>query len=241
MRAVFMIFFIAIAILVRAQDINLCSCDSTYDKNFKVNLKGQVFMTKPGIAGKEYFIPAYLQGTIFLTDGTLAEDVQIRYNGRIDGLLLLPYNSGKEILLDKYFINEFWLKNDKDNSILDFKKIYVTKDLSNDSVEIFGQTLFQDKLSLFVLRRYVHQKDIMEHINNSQISIEFYGPSFIYYYQLPNHRTIAFKSFKKKDFYKLFPDDKEMMKKLFKQQHQKRFKNEEDLIKITKLLNSLFT
>ena len=240
MRAILVILLISVTLALQAQDEKPCSCNNALDEAFEVTYKGQVYQGLQGIIGDEFFNSSYLKGNIYFEDGEVAEDVQLRYNGRIDGLLMLPPNSGREILLDKYFIREFWLKGYAGNAIINFKKIKIIKEQGDDSTEIFGQVLYQNKLSLYAYRRYVYKADKIEDVKNSVVSKASYGPSFIYYFQLPNHHTIGFKSFKKKDLYKLFPGDEELMKKLFKEKHQRKFQSEEDLIRITGILNSLF-
>jgi hypothetical protein len=240
-KAILIILFILYIPTVRAQDEKWCSCSNAMDESFRVSLKGQVYKGTVGLRGTEFFKPVYLSGSIFLEDGEVAENVQLKYNGRIDELLLLPPNSGKEIMLDRFFIREFWLKNEADSSILDFKKIKVPKESTNDTMEVFGQLLYHDNLSLFAYRHYDYIKEIVENINDIPVSWEVYGPSFVYYFQLPNNKMIAFKSFRKKDLYKLFPGDVELMKKLFREKHIRKFRKEEDLIRITKVLNLMYT
>jgi hypothetical protein len=225
---------------IRAQEEKWCSCSDAMDESFRVSLKGQVYMGSAGLRGTEFFKPDYLRGSIFMEDGGVAENVQLKYNGRIDELLLLPPNSVKEIMLDRYFIREFCLKNDVDSSMLDFKKIKVPKESTNDTIEIFGQLLYHDNLSLFAYRHYEYIREIVENINDRPVSWDIYGPSFVYYFQLPNSQMIAFKSFRKKDLYKLFPGNEELMKNLFREKHIRKFRKEEDLIRITKVLNLMY-
>jgi len=222
-----------------AQNEKPCSCGSELNEAFEARLKGKLYQPLPGLLGSEYFIPGYLNGDIFLEDGQVGYDQQIRYNGRIDELLLLPQNSYKEIILDKYFIKEFSIK-DVITGKLNFRKIKVVKEFNSDSVEIFGQVLYQSKLALYAYRRYVFEQEISEYAGGRLIARKSFGPSFIYYFKLPDNKTIGFKSFRKRQLYKLFPGNKDLMRKLFKEKHQHRFRKEDDLIRITEILNSMF-
>jgi hypothetical protein len=188
----------------------------------------------------EFFNPEYVIGDIYLEDGQVAFDERIRYNGRIDDLLLLPPGTSHEIVLDKYFIKAFSWKDYNDTSIIYFSKIKVPGENSNDIIVIYGQVLCKNKLSLYAFRRYIHIEDVNEHVNGDLIAHSKYGPSFIYYFKLPDSKTIGFKILKERNLYTLFPDKKDALKQLFREHHQHRFKKETDLVKITALLNSLY-
>jgi hypothetical protein len=212
--------------------------NSTYPALFEPKLSGEIYYPKL-ILGKEYFNETYWDGDIEFYDGQIATDKRLRYNGRIDGLLFLPPNSGREILLDRYFIQGFRLKIEAENTLVYFRKINVKKEFSTDTTDVFAQLLYRNKLSLYAFRRFVHTGDVIVPVENSQISKEFYEASTIYYFQLPNGKTIGFKKFRKRDLYKLFPGNKEIMKKLFREKHQRRFRKEDDLIKITEILTAI--
>jgi hypothetical protein len=234
------IYLLFIGLSLKAQDTATCPCQKELSEAFETGLKGQVYTGLPGMVGTEFFNQSYVNGDIILEHGEVVKNQQIRYNGRIDGVLLLPPHSSLEILLDKYFIKGFCLKNFMGKAPLCFSKIKVINGLGGDSIQIFGQILYHNKLSLYAYRQYVYQQDVLEDIGNTKIAKKQYGPSFIYYFQLPNGKTIGFKKFKKRDLYKVFPQNKELMKKLFKENHQRRFRNEDDLVRITEILNSFY-
>jgi hypothetical protein len=238
MRYLLIFYLLSVSWFTQAQEVKPCPCENDLNETFEARLKGKVYMRLSGLTGTEFYTPTYLKGDIFLENGEVAVDQFIRYNGRIDGLVLVPPYS-REIQLDKYFIKSFSLKNYKDGVNLYFSKITVAKEFSKDSVQIFGQILYQNRLSLYAFRRYIYQYDVLEHKGNKQIANPFYGPSFIYYFILPGGKTIGFKKFKKRDIYAIFPDRKDEIKRLFRENHQRKFKTEDNLIKITELLNTI--
>lgn len=240
MKYLIFIQLFCIGLTVRAQDSTICPCQKELSQAFTPGLKGQVYRGIPGMVGTEFFNQAYLKGDIMLEQGEVVKDQMIRYNGRIDGVLMLPPQSSAEILLDKFFIKGFCLKEFDGNFNVCFSKIRVVKEFSSDSTLIFAQVLYHSKLSLYAYRQYVYTEDVMVDVGNSRIAKKQFDPMFIYYFQLPNGRTIGFKSFKKRDLYKLFPGNKELMKKLFREKHQRHFRNENDLVSITEILNSLY-
>lgn len=239
MRNLLLVLTLFVPIYLNAQD-KPCPCNSELGVAFEAQLKGSAYKGMPDLVGEEFFNKEYTAGDIYLEDGQVSYDQKIRYNGRIDGLLMLPQNHLREIALDKIFIKGFSLKNIAGNGSLYFKKIKVAGVLKNDSVEIFGQELYRGKMSLYVHRRYVFENEVEQYLGERRVFRRLFVPSYVYYFKLPNNTSIGFISFRKKQLYKLFPSDKEMMKRLFREKHQHKFKTEEDIIAITEILNEMF-
>jgi len=235
------IYLFLFSFKVDSQDVKLGNCLDEYSNSIEPELKGQVYKGLAGLLGDEFFNPSYLKGDIFLSNGQIAYGQYLRYNGRIDELLLLRPETSHQILLDKYFIQGFCLKKTDSSVQIFFDKISVIKELGADSSQIFAQVLYRNKLSLYAFRRFLNNQHILVRLNSGEEVLQnSYAASFIYYFKLPNGQTIGFKSLKGRDLYKLFPGNKELIKKFFKEKHQRRFNTEEDLIRITKLLNTLY-
>jgi hypothetical protein len=209
-----------------------CLCENAESETFESKLTGELYVYQAGLIGTEFFNIDYAKGDIVLQNGEMVHDKLLRYNGRVDGLLMLSSND-QEVLLDKYFIKEFSFNN------FTFRKIKVIRDFNSDTSEVYGQILYENKLSLYVFRQCSFNQDVLTYVANHQISKQSFHPSPIFYFQLPNHKTIGFKKFRKRDLFHLFPDKKDAMRKLFREKHQHRFKNEADLIQITALLNEM--
>lgn len=239
MKYLIIVCLLLFTLKILAQDTLSCNCIKQLDENYTPKLQGQVYRGLAGMVGSDFFTPEYLKGDIYLENGEISYDQQLRYNGRIDGLVLTPPNSSKEILLEKYFIKAFCLKKFKGNADIKFEKIKIHNELRNDSSSIFGQVLYQNKLSLYAYRRFDLQ-DVSDIAEGKQVVRKLYTPSFTYYFRLPDNTTIGFKSLKKRNLYKVFPANKDLMRKIFREKHLRRFLNEEDLIQLTEGLNSLY-
>jgi hypothetical protein len=232
MRELFIIMALTILSASAVAQDSPCLCENLESETFEPKLMGELFVYQAGLIGTEFFNIDYAKGDIVLQNGEMVHDKRLRYNGRVDGLLMLSSND-QEILLDKYFIKEFSFNN------CTFRKIKVIKDFNSDTSEVYGQILYENKLSLYVFRQCVFNQDVLTYVSNHQISKQSFHPLPIFYFQLPNHKTIGFKKFKKRDLFHLFPDKKDAMRKLFREKHQHRFKSEADLIQITALLNEM--
>ncbi len=231
----FLILWLLIPSFVEAQDSINCKLPLEYNEIFDAKLKGQMYIGALNIIGIEFYNESYVPGNVYLENGEVATNQQLRYNGRIDGLLLNPAGSSLEILLDNYFIKGFCLQLQSNGKCFSFQKIQIA-----DSLQVFAQELYAGKLSLYVYRRYSLEETIVQVVEGAAAEKKLYKPSFVYYFKLPNNSTIGFKRFKKRDLYKLFPDNKALMRKIFREKHQRRFKDEADLTRITELLSSLY-
>ena len=240
MKYLIIIQLLFMGLAVNAQDTTVCPCQKEVSEAFVSNLKGQIYHGMPTLVGSEFYNESYSSGDIMLEGGEVVKDQQIRYNGRIDGILLLPPKSALEILLNTYFLKGFCLKNSKGNYDHCFTKLKVIKEFGSDSSLIYGEILYQNKLSLYAYRRYAFDKEVIVDMANTKIAQSVFGPSFIYYFKLPNGRTIGFKKFRKRNLYQLFPGNKELMRQLFKEKHQRRFSDEQDLIRIAEILNLMY-
>jgi hypothetical protein len=222
-----------------AQDNNSCACEDSIRSLFESKLTGEVYQPMI-LRGMEFYHINYGDGTIILENGDTIFHHQIRYNGRMDALLYLVPNTVHEIQLDKFAIKEFDFNENQNYQREVFRKIRVKNDFFSDTAEVFSQLLYEDSLSLYVFRQYVSKRDQLVAVTNDrEISKPLYVPSFIYYFQLRNRKTIGFKKFKRKDLFDLFPEHKETMKKLFRENRQRKFKSESDLVQITKILNQI--
>lgn len=240
MKYIFIFYLTLFSIIARAQDSLTCALPKDYNYVFDANLAGETYTRSFGLVGREFFFENYLVGDVFLENGGVAHNQMLKYNGRIDGLLLYSSKNKSEILLDSYFIKGFCLKDQNSNSSYMFNKIKIVSDFTEDSIQVFAHELYTGKLSLYAYRRFVFDEEVIENITGSKVAKKSFKPSYVYYFKLPNSKTIGFKRFRKRDLYKLFPENKELMRRIFKDKHQRRFKNEEDLTKITELLNPLF-
>ncbi|MDP4209882.1 MAG: hypothetical protein Q8928_13805 [Bacteroidota bacterium] len=220
-----------------SQNHKPCPCDLAADSVFSPKLIGTVYYQLFGIIGTEFFNKAYVRGNIVLTNDDTARNINMRYNGRIDGLLYWPQKSGSEILLDKSYIKEFSLEYPSENSKSVFQRMKIVISLTNDSSEHFCQRLYLGNLSLFAYRQCVLAQIVNEYVGKSLVAKSLYEPKIIYYFKLPNNRTIGFKRLNRRSLSSIFPKDKELLKSVLKKLHQRRFRKEEDFIKLASALN----
>jgi hypothetical protein len=211
------------------------SCDAVLNSLIEPNLTGDSYQSPLPLSsiGSQFFIEDWLNGDIYLSNKNIVRNMNLRYNAYLDMLIWLTPLNYEQVKLDKAPIEGFCL-NGKSGATHCFIKIPIKYDLSFDSLVVFGEVLYQSRISLFAYRRV----DFAGYdINSTDYYIETYKLSTLYLFRLENGKTIGFRRYKKRDVVKLFPDKKEMIIAKLRELKQHHFRTEADLINITKALN----
>jgi hypothetical protein len=222
-----------------SQDRKPCLCDSLNSELWETKLTGDVFQISKIGEGSQFFLDEWLMGDIRMTNNMVVHDKHMNYNGFIDELIFLESNSFTRVKVDKELISGFCLKDEKSNAVYYFNKIPVKKDFKADSILIFGQVLYANKLSLYAYRRVVSGIPKQETEGATLFYRDVYEKSPLFYFLLPNGKTIGFKRINRRSLIALFPEKAEPIKKALKERKQRKFKTEADLIRVTEILNSI--
>ena len=226
------ILLLITATSVHAQEIS-CLCDTIRDNPFKPELTGERFIWSK--TGSVYFNTDFVNGDIKLINGEWVDNIALKYNGFIDEVIMFNTEIGKQIKLDKKFIQEFRFNDPQRNMSQNFKK--VTTGLLSDSAEIFIQVLLEDRISLFVFRKIGITGYENKSLNGGMFGIEIYSPIPEYILGFPGGRIESFNRIKRKEIIKSFPGKEESIKEIFRRNHIWRIKDEPGLIDVIELLN----
>lgn len=236
-RLLFFLVFTFYGISSYAQSNNTFCCDSTINQLVETKLTGELFQIVKIGQGSQFFSDEWLVGDVYLTNNSTVHNIRLKYNGFLDEIIWLESNSYSQIKLDKDLLAGFSLKDPTRNSVYNFSKIKIKKDF--DSTLIFGQVLYSGKISLVAYRRVVKSAPIIVIESDRSYYKDVYQNSFVFYFLMPNGKTVGFKSINKKNLLALFLEKAELLKRALKEKKQRRFKTENDLIKITGILNSV--
>lgn len=235
-----LVLFVSLLVFIRpimSQDIQECFCDSVHSKHRNLILYGDEFLTPRASEGSQFFKIEWIPGTVYRSDHSVVDNVDLKYNGYIDELIYLEPNSLAQVKIDKELISGFSLNDIKKHAIYNFTKIKIKKDFTSDSSIIFGQILYSGKLSLFEYQRIVYGDP--KQLDKTTYYKDIYIPSPVYYLRLPSGRTVGFKTLKKKSLFNIFPEKADIIRKALKERKQRRFKTETDLISVTEILNTV--
>ncbi len=223
------------AIWVQAQ--GTYSFDAVLDSLTEPKLFGDLYKSPlpKSSVGSQFFIDDWLYGDIYLSNNNIVKNKVLKYNAYLDMLIWNPLIDYQEVKLDKDQIEAFSLHGQSGESYY-FQKIPVKPDLASDSVVVFGEVLYLNRISLFAYRKVVvadHEVGVTDYYR------DVYKVNTLYIFRLENGKTLGFRRHKKRDILTLFPGKKEMIIAKLRELKQHRFRTEADLINITKVLNEV--
>jgi hypothetical protein len=219
----------------QAQETKLCNCDNQTESITEPKLIGELFSPKKSIIGSQNFIDEWLDGVVLLSNNITVKNKLLRYNGFIDRVIWLVPGCLQQVKLDKESVDGFCLNANDTDQPLCFKKIKIKEELTADSVIVYAQELYNNRLSLYAYRKVEFSG---REITNGKYYTDKFSKVNIYFFKLGN-KTTGFKRFKKRDILKLFPGKKEQINNQFSTYKQRRFKSEQDLVRIAELLNGI--
>jgi hypothetical protein len=162
--------------------------------------------------------------SILLYNNELVTNKYLIYNGFENLFILLEPSKTLFSRLESDLVNEVNIKVKNSDSLL-FRKMKSKQVLNGDSVDIFFNVLVEGKISL-----YVYRKIIWDNFTNG------YVHDFQFYLKKQDEKLYHF-TLKKSSFLAQFPDNKKVLKQIIKK-NKLRIKNELDLAKAVRLLNS---
>jgi hypothetical protein len=207
--------------------------------NYDPRLSGELFTSSMSVDESTYFSKVWLIGDIFLSNGEIVRNKLIRYNGLLDELFWLDHKSNNIIKLDKSSIMRFHFINFQGDTSVYFRKIKVKPDVIADSSEVFGQEIYNGRLSLFILHTFFITR--REHFYKEGVPYQksIYEEEPVYYFRFTNNKSVGIKNLNRKNLYTVFPVYKNQIKKFYRQNKQGEFRNNSELIRLTRFLCTL--
>ena len=237
-RIIWYIFFLIIGL----QNLHGQNISPDYIHNlsdYQPNLTGELFKPDLPIDEITYFNSDWLSADIYLSNGEIAKNKLIKYNGLLDELFWLEPKSKNIIKLDKEAILQFHFKNLNDDSTIVFRKIRVKKNSVSDSSDVFGQVMYEGRLSLFVLYTYKFAGTELSRKNGLLLENNVYSKIPFYIFGFTNHKTFLTKSLNRKSLYSFFPEERDQIKIFFRQIKQSKIESYYDISRLMKFLNSI--
>jgi hypothetical protein len=186
-----------------------------------------------------WFNKNWLPGDIFLNSGEIVRNINIKYSGLLDELFWLEPKSGKPVKIDKEAIQKFHFQSVRGDTSVNFRKIKIKRELSNDSIEVLGQEIYRGNLSLFVRHTfYVRQREIIN-TNSGIIQRDSYEEDPLYIICFMNKKTVALKGLTRKNLYAFAPDKKEQIKQFFNQSRHLKVETNDEIKVLMQFLGSV--
>lgn len=209
-----------------AQSINM-------DSIFEPKLRGEIFQAKTGVEGNQFYNNEWAMSDIKLSSGEMIFNKQLKYSVLLDEVIWLKPNSYLQVKLEKHFINKFYLKNQKGESV-SFKRIRV-KLPPMDSTDIFVEVLVEKPVSLYVFRT-VRIEGNVNNVNGVDRYFEKIIPDPKYILILPDKQIVTFKRINKRVLINTLPENYKSTFKETIQQNHLSVRTEHDLVKVVGLV-----
>ena len=219
--------------IIYCQDI--LSDQNALDSIFEPKLTGEAYFAKSGLVGSQFFNDEWAESDLLLKTGETVFNKLLRYNGLTDEVIWLTPENFKQVKLDKFAIDKFVLKNYHGKQVY-FKRINTKQPLISDSTDIFAEVGIEGNLSLYIHRKIEIVGSVNMDNKGANYTYEVIDPAPKYYLKLSSNRYISFPRINRRLFLKLFPEQKQAIRKLLRQNHQS-LETENDLFKVVALLN----
>lgn len=176
-------------------------------KGFDVKIPGSMYYPATGIIGSPFFFDEFLPGSIYFTNGMVAESVSLKYDGLTDQLIILSENASQYVKVDKHLITSFGFTGQESSGE---SKKYVFKKLETNAGEpdkdFFVQVLFNGAVSAYVARNVVFtgkKEEIV--VNNKLVAVREIKKKPRFYLVLPDQTIITLNKIRRRSLLKALP------------------------------------
>ncbi len=216
-----------------------CCCGFRNEDISDPRLAGEFFVPDLPPDTLTYFNNIWLIGDIKLTDGGIVRNILLKYNSLLDELFWLENESKRTIKLDKEAVQKFLFHDYQHNTSAYFEKITVKPDLLADSIDVFGELISHDKVSLYQFHAYIvegREQYYREGVAYQKIK---YAPQPVYFFRFMNNKTVGLKELNRKNLYTLSPGIKKEINQFFRENKPENYNDHVWLILLTRLLSSV--
>ena len=212
------------------------NCDLTDSEPY---LTGELFAPALPVDATTWFNSEWLSGDIYLSNGEVVRNKLIKYNGLLDELFWQEPESKNIIKLDKEAILQFHFLNFKGDTSVYFRKIKVKQNIIADSSEVFGEVVYNGRLSLYILHTFFIERRELIYMNGIPYQKDIYAEEPIYYFKFTNNKTFVTRNLNKHSLSAFSPGNKDKIKGFLKANKTGKFINKSYLIRLTQFLSTI--
>lgn len=174
------------------------------------------------LTGRQYYFHSTLQGSVYLNDdwvkgsvtlenGDKHEDVYLKLNTLSEELITHNERVGSTIIIDKYIIDEFNLKNDKSSSNI-FRKLNFDE---YPKGEHYFNVLYENELTLLCWYRTIEETTSYYRDSYGYLRDTWFKQESVYLLLLPDNNLVRIKG-TKRSLINLFPEQKRKIRRLLR-------------------------
>ena len=235
------ILIVALIILVSGTVFCQTSGNNTLKNiDYESLLSGELFDLSLTPDLSTFFNTEWIAGDILMTNGRMARNHKIRYNGLLDELFWLEPVSNQTIKLDKESILQFHFLNFQGDSTIRFRKIRVRHDIFSDSVDIFVQEIYQGKVSLTISHSFYFAGKATVRTDRGTFLKDVYKGETVYFLLLPDNRLVGLKRFSRKNLLTTLYDKEDLIRQYFRESSSGKISNVREIQDFVQFLNSVY-
>jgi len=213
---------------------------SSQNIDYEPPLSGELFDLSLTPDLSTFFNTEWIAGDILMSNGRLARNHKIRYNGLLDELFWLEPVSNQTIKLDKESILKFHFLNFQGDSTISFRKIRVKKDIFTDSVDIFVQEIIHEKVSLMISHSFYYAGKATVRTGKGAFLKDIYKGEPVYYLRLPDNTLVGLKRFNLKNLYSALYDKKDLIRQYFRESSSGKINTGREIQDFVQFLSSVY-
>jgi hypothetical protein len=216
-------------------------------KYFEQGLSGRVNLPPGQVIGSQHYPSEdWLLGDVYLRNGTIIRGKLLRYNGYMDELFWMFEGDFQQIQVEKEMVKEFRLNiqgQDKPKPVT-FRKIVVTPPIYSGKEllrkdEIFGELLFEGNVGLYGYRRIIGVRTGEYWVEGKRYNGRIISPRPLYILMMPDSSSKVIRKINRRNILSLFPEKRIELRGILRENNI-RYRDEQDLIEIAGILNSIF-
>ena len=220
------LFILLITLFLQEQNNaqSVCSQDSMYLAIEEPNLYGKLFVN-PYIGNETQYHLPWLYGDITLTNGQVAKNEYLRYNGFLDEILWIRSTDYKTVIIERNSIESCVLYDKSGSVSAKYRKEDVKDIIWEFEDDVFMQVLAEGQVELLIYRKVAVIK------YSDEIYYDFH------YYTKTGETMTRFMPQRWK-IYRILPQYKKELRSIIHKFHLNPKRSENDLILLFKELNS---
>jgi hypothetical protein len=202
-------------------------------------LTGELFAPVSAVDPATWFNLEWLRGDIYLSNGEIVRNKLIRYNGSLDELFWKEPISGNIIKLDKDPIKQFHFRNLSGDTAVYFRKIKVKRNPLSDTIEVFGELIYDKSNSLYILHTFNIKGTEIIRTNGTTFEKINYEKIPVYVFMFTDKKTFITRSLSRRSLYSFCPEKKDRINEFLKENKLGRSVNNFYLREVAQFLNTI--
>lgn len=207
--------------------------------DYTSRISGEIFTSRIQAHGTQYLFDSWLEGKLYLIDGSGIEGEMYKYNAFLDELIWLQTNTYIPVQTDKELIKGFELYAPSGDTLF-FDHITIKPWFENQRLRLYAQRLYTGaEVSLLAQRRIRRTGEIHESSGARIIATPTLEADPLYFVLVDGEEARDLRKLNRRSLIAVFPDHKREVRSLIRSTGI-RINTESDMIRVMQQIDSMF-